>query len=79
MGNYFLENSSDEMDHDLCKFSTGEHGYPTVGQGRLDDGGFWEVPCYICARKYELKNPGEKCWPHTSKDIETLFLRKEKD
>ncbi len=26
---------------------------PTFGSGELDDYGFWERPCYVCARMWE--------------------------
>jgi len=35
---------------------------PTFGSGELDEYGFWEKPCGICARKYE-RLTGIKSWP----------------
>lgn len=32
-----------------CKCSTGIHEGLTFGSGKLDDHGFWENPCRICA------------------------------
>ena len=36
---------------------------PTFGFGKLDDYGFWEKPCSVCARKWEELYPGQKAWP----------------
>ena len=37
---------------------------PTFGSGELDEYGFWEDPCDICARAYELKHPEKgPAWP----------------
>lgn len=36
---------------------------PTFGSGELDEYGFWDKPCSICARKYE-KLTGEIAWPY---------------
>jgi hypothetical protein len=48
--------------HKECAVSTGIHDGPTIGHGKLDSNGFWEFPCYECARVYE-QHTGEKCWP----------------
>lgn len=48
-----------------CKVSTGIHGALTFGHGKLDDNGFWSIPCEKCARQWEKDNPEDgQCWPH---------------
>jgi len=47
-----------------CKASSDMNGDPTFGKGELDDWGYWEEPCSICARKWEELNPGQIAWPH---------------
>lgn len=52
------------MDHTLCTWSTGIHEGLTVGQGDIDFNGFWEIPCYECARNHERKYPEDgSIWP----------------
>lgn len=46
-----------------CKASTGIHDGLTFGSGELDDNGYWENPCFKCARAFEAANPGEEAWP----------------
>ncbi len=41
-------------DHSKCCCSTGIHDGLTYGQGKLDPNGFWEHPCWECARKAEV-------------------------
>lgn len=36
-----------------CSISTGTCKKLTFGSGRLDDYGYWEHPCYECARAWE--------------------------
>jgi len=61
--------------HD-CHVSTGIHVCLTFGTGELDDNGFWEFPCYECAREHEKQFPEcGQCWPHTSKQLEEMGLR----
>lgn len=43
------------IDHSKCCFSTGICGNITAGQGKLDDNGYWEIPCYECIRKANTK------------------------
>jgi len=38
-----------------CCVSTGIHEGLTFGRGELDDLGYWEIPCGICAREWEEK------------------------
>jgi len=53
-----------------CKASSFED-IPTFGSGKLDDYGFWERPCSICARKYE-ELTGIKSWPFNKQLLEGL-------
>lgn len=64
--NFVQENE----DHYKCRWSTGVHDHLTVGQGELDEYGFWERPCSICARKHEAEHPGSMVWPHSKKYFE---------
>jgi hypothetical protein len=63
-----------DADHSKCCWSTGIHDCLTVGRGKLDEYGFWEIPCPTCARRYEAENP-HKCpvWPHTDADLDLMF------
>lgn len=51
-----------------CNVSTGIHGDLTFGKGELDDYGYWEKPCPICARKAEKRNKVKKdtYWPFSN-------------
>lgn len=49
--------------HYDCGVSGGIHEGPTFGRGKCDEHGYWEIPCRICAQKYEDENPGEQGWP----------------
>lgn len=40
-----------------CSTSTGIHEGLTFGWGELDDYGYWEHPCAICARDFDEKRP----------------------
>lgn len=47
-----------------CGCSSGIHEGLTFGSGDLDQWGFWEHPCAVCARAHEAKYPNEgECWP----------------
>jgi len=47
-----------------CKVSTGICGSITFGCGDLDEHGYWEYPCEVCARAYEKSYPADgPCWP----------------
>ena len=35
----------------------------TFGSGELDDFGFWEHPCFICASTWKEKYPENHVWP----------------
>jgi hypothetical protein len=42
----------------------GIHEGLTFGRGRLDDFGYWSIPCAICARAHEKAYPeSTPCWP----------------
>lgn len=56
-----------------CSTSTGICGSTTFGWGKLDDYGYWEIPCSTCARHYEnLLIKGQESadvftsWPYPS-------------
>lgn len=50
--------------HESCCMSTSiDDETLTFGSGKLDHFGFWQYPCYKCAREYERRSPGTKCWP----------------
>ena len=53
--------------HPNCNISTGIHDGPTIGYGELDSNGYWEFPCYECARIYE-SHTKEECWPFKKKE-----------
>lgn len=40
-----------------CSCSTGIHDGLTFGRGRLDEYGYWEFPCPICARGWDAEVP----------------------
>jgi hypothetical protein len=51
-----------------CCTSTGIHEGLTFGRGELDFNGYWEIPCYECARAFEDQFPDKAkewgpCWP----------------
>jgi len=51
-------------DHSQCCWSSGVHEGLTVGQGELDSNGYWQRPCYYCAREREQDHPEEyPIWP----------------
>lgn len=52
-------------DNPECGASLGIHEGPTFGSGQLDDNGYWEIPCYTCAREWDSANPNAECpaWP----------------
>ncbi|MFA5025042.1 MAG: hypothetical protein WC503_00845 [Candidatus Shapirobacteria bacterium] len=39
----------------------------TFGRGELDEWGFWEIPCEICAQNHKKAYPNDLVWP--DKDI----------
>lgn len=66
-----------------CSVSTEIMGHTSFGRGELDDFGYWEFPCGICARAWEKKFPEDSpCWPfepklHTNPD--SIDMEKVKD
>ena len=38
-----------------CSASSGIHEGITFGNGELDEHGYWEKPCYVCARGWDVK------------------------
>ena len=51
-----------------CCSSTGICDSVTHGSGELDDFGYWEFPCYTCARHYESIIPEYTHWPFKIKN-----------
>lgn len=50
--------------HKECGASTTISEHLSFGRGKLDDFGFWEIPCAECARAFEKAHPEHgKCWP----------------
>lgn len=48
---------------ETCSVSSGICGAITFGRGELDDYGYWEEPCGVCARAWEDDHPGQFAWP----------------
>jgi hypothetical protein len=55
-----------------CGVSTGVVSGLTFGSGELNDNGYWEHPCFECARAYEADNPGEVVWPFEGQSLAQL-------
>lgn len=51
-----------------CSASTGICDSMTFGKGRLCNYGYWEFPCFACARAWEADHPGDICWPFASRE-----------
>jgi hypothetical protein len=50
--------------HLKCAVTTTISGHFAFGSGVLDEFGFWENPCYDCARDHEKRYPNDgACWP----------------
>lgn len=47
-----------------CGGSTNIAEDASFGHGELDECGFWEFPCPVCARDYEREHPNENAWPY---------------
>jgi hypothetical protein len=59
--------------HEKCKVSMGMHDFLTFGSGELSPSGFWENPCWKCARAYEKQFPDQgPCWPHKEEDLKAM-------
>ena len=47
----------------------------SVGRGELDFNGFWEFPCYVCAREAEKKHPEwGNVWPYSKEYYSKEYL-----
>jgi len=48
-----------------CGVSTGICGKPTFGSGELDNNGYWEWPCLLCADAYVTRHglDVDDVWP----------------
>jgi len=47
-----------------CGASSGIHEGITFGRGKCNEYGYWDIPCYLCARSFEKKHPEHgMCWP----------------
>lgn len=50
--------------HLKCGVSTTISGSFSFGNGECDENGFWENPCYECARNHEKRFTDDgACWP----------------
>ena len=64
----------EDEDHSKCCCSSGIHDGLTVGQGELDEHGYWERPCYICARKIGKDHPEEyPVWPFPKEYLDKIL------
>ena len=46
-----------------CLCSSGLNGELTFGKGNLSQNGYWQYPCYACARWHEKELPMYTYWP----------------
>lgn len=46
-----------------CSCSISIADQVTFGSVVLDENGYWEKPCIVCARRYKSKHPDEDVWP----------------
>jgi len=61
-----------------CKASSSISEHLTFGSGELDEHGFWEHPCPICARAFEKEYPKyAPCWPFTDEQLKEMGLSRE--
>jgi hypothetical protein len=61
-----------------CKASTGIHDGLTMGSGELDNNGYWEKPCYKCARAWEEQYPEyAPVWPFSKEYLDKQKAAKE--
>ena len=56
-----------------CCASSNIAGHASFGSGELDDYGFWEKSCFICARSYETATR-KTAWPYTDEYIATMGI-----
>jgi len=54
-----------------CTASSGICDRPTFGHGLLSTMGYWEHPCFVCARDWEIRFK-EQAWPHKGENKEPL-------
>jgi len=67
-----------EYAHPGCRVSTSIADFLTFGSGELDSNGFWEKPCYECARNHEKKFKDDfPCWPFSKEYLEMKKQRSE--
>ena len=63
--------------HEQCCVSTCIIDCLSFGSGLLDDLGFWQHPCYECAREHEKKFPKDfPCWPFSKEYLDQLKAEK---
>jgi len=54
--------------YDDCAVSTAiDETTLTFGRGKLDDFGFWEILCLICAAEHKREYPKDLVWPKGGK------------
>ena len=77
-------NTLSNIDHEYCGASTGIHESDdadgsskspwglTYGSGRLDEYGYWSIPCGYCARLAEIRDGVciDSYWPFQDKEAE---------
>jgi len=53
-----------------CSVSIGICGSLAFGKGKLDHNGYWEFPCYLCARYNEQQfyYEGKVNWPYPEEE-----------
>ena len=71
-----------DADHSKCCASTGICDATTFGQGECDHHGYWEIPCYYCARAFGKEHPEfGQCWPYSREVLKELndLTKDEKD
>lgn len=56
-----------------CCCSSSYFGHVTFGSGALDDYGFWEKPCLICALDYKRRYPKEDVWPENEEQVKAAI------
>lgn len=64
--------------HPNCGASQGICESLTFGRGHLDEHGYWQIPCAICARDHERRFPESgACWPFdVTKQVKPIPLFK---
>lgn len=63
-----------ECGNPKCGVSTGIHEGLTFGSGELDMG-YWEHPCFICARAWEKAHPEDApCWPYAEPSRDEMLI-----